>query len=135
MNSNPLTLRFRIGATYRLRSSPDFPRLLNGTMTVRSQIKPTDQWGNRIILADFMLKYPDGRIGTKLSARCFVEEGYSELADSYGARQVPTEIANLQGIYPLYAKAYAVDEIPAEKPKPSDMGDNAQDLTISAKVA
>ena len=84
-------------------------------MTVRSEIKPTDQWGNRIILADFMLTYPDGRIGTKLSARCFVEEGYATLKDSYGERQIPVEIAALQGIYPNFAKAYAVDEIPAKK--------------------
>ena len=115
MNSNPFLIRFRKGTTYSLRSSPDFPRLLGGTMTVRSEIKPTDQWGNRIILADFMLHYPDGRIGTKLAARCFVEEGYATFKDAYGERQIPVEIAALQGIYPNFAKAYAIDEIAAEK--------------------
>ena len=115
MNPNPFLIRFRQGATYLLRSSPDFPRMLGGTMTVRSQIKPTDQWGNRIILADFMLKYPDGRIGTKLAARCFVEEGYATFKDAYGERQIPVEIAALQGIYPNFAKAYAIDELAAEK--------------------
>lgn len=115
MQTNPFIMRFRNGATYRLRSSPDFPRLLGGTMTVRSEIKPTDQWGNRIILADFMLTYPDGRIGTKLSARCFVEEGYATFTDSYGERKIPVEIAALQGIYPNFAKAYAIDEVAAEK--------------------
>lgn len=115
MQTNPFIMRFRNGATYRLRSSPDFPRLLGGTMTVRSEIKPTDQWGNRIILADFMLTYPDGRIGTKLSARCFVEEGYATFTDSYGERKIPVEIAALQGIYPNFAKAYAIDEVAADK--------------------
>ena len=115
MEQAPLITRFKVGGTYRLHSSPDFPRMLNGTMTVRSQIKPTDSWGNRILLADFTLVYPDGRVGTKLSARCFVEEGYAPLKDSYGERQIPVEIAALQGIYPNFAKAYAVDEIPAPK--------------------
>ena len=115
MPTNPFIMRFRNGATYRLRSSPDFPRLLGGTMTVRSEIKPTDQWGNRIILADFMLHYPDGRIGTKLAARCFVEEGYDTFKDAYGERQIPVEIAALQGIYPNFAKAYAMDEVAAQK--------------------
>jgi len=84
-------------------------------MTVRSEIKPTDQWGNRIILADFMLHYPDGRIGTKLAARCFVEEGYATFKDAYGERQIPVEIAALQGVYPNFAKAYAMDEMAIEQ--------------------
>ena len=115
MNTNPYIMRFRIGATYRLRSSPDFPRSLGGTMTVRSEIKPTDQWGNRIILADFSLIYPDGRMETRHSARCFVEEGYASFKDAYVERQIPVEIAALQGIYPNFAKAHAVDEIAATK--------------------
>lgn len=115
MAGNPFILRFRIGATYRLRSSPDFPRMLGGTMTPRSVIKPTDQWGNRIILADFALTYPDGHTETRLAARCFVEEGYASFKDAYGERQIPVEIAALQGIYPNFAKAYAVDEIAATK--------------------
>ena len=113
MPNNPFIMRFRIGATYRLHSSPDFPKMLCGFMTVRSEIKPTDQWGNRIVLADFILTYPDGHSETRQSARCFVEEGYSSFRDSYGERQLPVEIANLQGIYPFFAKAYALDEIAA----------------------
>jgi hypothetical protein len=89
--------------------------MLGGTMTIRSEIKPTDQWGNRIVLADCMLRYPDGRIGTKLAARCFVEEGYSTFKDAYGERQIQVEIATLQGIYPNFAKAYAIDEVAAAK--------------------
>lgn len=115
MPTNPFIMRFRIGATYRFRTSPDFPRLLDGTMTVRSEIKPTDQWGNRVVLADVRLRFPDGRWETRLSARCFVEEGYSTFKDSYCERQIPMEIAALQGIYPFFAKAYAIDEIAAEK--------------------
>ena len=115
MASNPFMVRFQIGATYRLRTSPDLPMMLGGKMTVRSEIKPTDQWGNRIILADFMLTYPDGRIGTILAARCFVEEGYVSLKDAYGERQIPVEIAALQGIYPNFAKAYAIDGVAAAK--------------------
>lgn len=115
MTNNPLIMRFRNGATYQLRSSPDFPRLLGGTMTVRSEIKPTDQWGNRIILADFTLFYPDGRTENRYASRCFVEEGYSTFKDSYGERQIPVEIAALQGIYPHFAKAYAIDETSAQK--------------------
>lgn len=115
MQTDPNIMRFRIGAAYRLRTSTDFPRLLDGTMTVRSEIKPTDQWGNRVILADFSLRFPDGRLETRLAARCFVEEGYSAFKDSYGERQIHVEIAALQGIYPFFAKAYALDEIAAEK--------------------
>lgn len=115
MQTDPFIMRFRNGATYRLRSSPDFPRMLGGTMTPRSVIKPTDQWGNRIILADFALTYPDGHTENRLAARCFVEEGYASFKDAYGERQIPVEIAALQGIYPNFAKAYAVDEIAATK--------------------
>lgn len=115
MTSNPFIMRFRFGASYRLRTSSDFPRLLDGTMTVRSEIKPTDQWGNRVILADFRLRFPDDHWETRLAARCFVEEGYSTFKDSYGERQIHVEIAALQGIYPFFAKAYALDEIAAEK--------------------
>ena len=113
MQTNPFIMRFRNGATYRLRSSPDFPRLLGGTMTVRSEIKPTDRWGNRIILADFRLVYPDGHTENRMAARCFVEEGCASVVDSYGERVVDTEIAQLQGIYPNYAKAYAIDGVAA----------------------
>lgn len=115
MAANPFIIRFRKGSTYRLRSSPEFPRLLGGQMTVRSEIKPTDQWGNRIILADFTLSFPDGHTETRQSARCFVEEGYSTLKDAYGERTIPVEVSALQGIYPNFAKAYAIDEIAAEK--------------------
>ncbi|MBO6031718.1 MAG: hypothetical protein J6Q22_09615 [Prevotella sp.] len=84
-------------------------------MTVRSEIKPTDQWGDRIILADFTLIYPDGRTEDRKAARCFVEEGYATFKDAYGERQIPVEIAALQGIYPNFAKAYAMDEVPTKK--------------------
>lgn len=113
MQTNPFIMRFRNGATYRLRSSPDFPKMLGGTMTVRSEIKPTDQWGNRIFLADFELCYPDGHWESRRAARCFVEEGYATFTDSYGERKIPVEIANLQGMYPYYGKAYAIDEMAA----------------------
>jgi hypothetical protein len=83
-------------------------------MKVISELKPIDQWGNRIILADFEFDPPmdrDGSIITAMKgARAFVEEGISELADSFGVRKIPVEIASLQGIYPLYGKAYALDE-------------------------
>jgi hypothetical protein len=83
-------------------------------MKVISELKPIDQWGNRIILADFEFDPPmdrDGSIITAMKgARAFVEEGISELADSFGVRKIPVEIAALQGIYPLYGKAYALDE-------------------------
>ena len=115
MQTDPNIMRFRIGAAYRLRTSPEFPRLLDGTMSVRSEIKPTDQCGNRVILADFRLHFPDDHWETRLAARCFVEEGYSTFKDSYCERQIPVEIAALQGIYPFFAKAYALDEIAVEK--------------------
>lgn len=115
MQTDPNIMRFRIGAAYRLRTSTEFPRLLDGTMSVRSEIKPTDQWGNRVILADFRLHFPDDHWETRLAARCFVEEGYSTFKDSYCERQISVEIAALQGIYPFFAKAYALDEIAVEK--------------------
>ena len=115
MQTDPNIMRFRIGAAYRLRTSTEFPRLLDGTMSVRSEIKPTDHWGNRVILADFRLHFPDDHWETRLAARCFVEEGYSTFKDSYCERQIPVEIAALQGIYPFFAKAYALDEIAVEK--------------------
>lgn len=113
MAINNIVTRFRTGAAYRLRTSSDFPKMLGGSMLVRSEIKPTDQWGNRIFLADFELCYPDGRWETRRAARCFVEEGVSTFKDSYGEHTVPVEIANLQGVYPYFAKAYAIDEIAA----------------------
>ena len=116
MATNPMTIRFQIGHTYRLRTAPDFPRYYGGSMTVTTEIKPTDKWGNRIILADFSLTdnfgnpIPDG---IRLGARCFVEEGIMELNDPYGVRPLPVEIAALQGCYPMFGKVYAVDEVRA----------------------
>ena len=112
--ANTLTHRFRIGGTYRLRTDPEHSRYMGGTMTVLSEVKPTDQWGNRIILADFTFDPPMERDGTIVTAmkgaRAFVEEGISEFKDSFGTRKIPVEIAALQGIYPLYGKAYSIDE-------------------------
>ena len=112
--ANPLTHRFRIGGIYRLRTSKVHPKYVGGTMRVISELKPTDQWGNRIILADFNFDPPMERNGSTVTAmkgaRAFVEEGYSEFTDSFGTRKIPVEIAALQGIYPLYGKAYALDE-------------------------
>ena len=113
MTNNTFITRFQVGRTYRLHTSQDFPKLLGGLMTVRSVIKPTDRWGNRIILADFRLVYPDGQTENRMAARCFVEEGNASVVDSYGERVVDTEIAQLQGIYPNYAKAYAIDGVAA----------------------
>ena len=111
---NTLTHRFRIGGTYRLRTSPEHPKYLGGTMKILSEIKPTDQWGNRIILADFNFDPPmerDGNIVAAMKgARAFVEEGYTEFMDSFGVRKIPVEIATLQGVWPLYGKAYSLDE-------------------------
>lgn len=114
-NANPLTVRFKVGTSYLLRSSPDIPQMLGGFLTVRSEIKPTDLWGNRIVLADCSLLYPDGHTETRLSARCFIEEGFAIVRDSYGERTVPAEIANVQGVYPNFAKAYAVDGVAVHK--------------------
>lgn len=111
---NTLTHRFRIGGTYRLRTAKDHPKYIGGTMKVLAELKPTDQWGNRIILADFSFSPPIERDGATITAmkgaRAFIEEGYTELADSFGSRKIPVEIASLQGVYPLYGKSYAIDE-------------------------
>ena len=112
--------RFEIGHTYRLRTSPELPRTLGGTMTVTAELKPTDNWGNRILLADFYLTDSNGspvKNGTRLGARAFVEEGYSKITDSHsgGMATTPSEIAALQGCYPYFAKAYAIDELIAQQ--------------------
>lgn len=113
---NTLTHRFKIGGTYRLRTSTDHPNYVGGTMKVIAELKPTDQWGNRILLADFDFDPPMTRDGASITsmkgARAFVEEGYTEFKDSFGVRKMPVEIASLQGIYPLYGKANSIDECP-----------------------
>lgn len=113
METNTITKRFKVGHSYTLRTSPDFPRLLGGTMTVTAELKPTDNWGNRIILADLYLTDSNGTPlpdGTRLGCRAFVEEGVMSFSDSLGNRTIPVEIAALQGCYPNFAKAYAIDE-------------------------
>ena len=89
-------------------------------MTVKEELKPTDDFGNRVILADFYLTDHNGNPlpdGTRLNQRAFVEEGVAEFSDSYGVRSVPVEIAAMQGCYPNFAKAYAIDEcIAAQQP-------------------
>lgn len=88
---------------------------LSGRMTVRAELMPSNQWGNRILLCDVVLDSPPPSVAAHhLGARCFVEEGYSTVEDSRGRRTVETEIAALQGIYPYFAKAYATEEAAAE---------------------
>ena len=113
MNLYPVITRFRQGHTYRLKTDKDFPRMIGGMLTVRNEIKPVDTWGNRILLADVLLTYPDGHTENRIAARVFVEEGVSSFVDSYGEHTTPTEIAAVQGLYPLFAKSYAIDELPA----------------------
>lgn len=114
MIGNPLTHRFHEGCTYRLCSSPDFSNHLAGKVTIRTELKPLDQWGNRIVLADVTLDPPlkrDGEtIHTLTGARCFIEEGYTTFRDSFGERRIPVEIAAIQGLYPYFGKAFALDE-------------------------
>ena len=113
---DPNTVRFAVGKSYRFHTSPDFGRLRSGTMTVKAELKPTDQWGNRILLVDAFLDPKGGGEGfveQYLGARCFVEEGYATRTDSFGSRTIPAEVATLQGIYPDFAKAYALDEVGA----------------------
>lgn len=97
---------FSVGNTYRLKTSPSVQTMLGGTMKVVAEVRAADTWGNRILLADFWI---DGEPSPRLGQRVFVEMGYAERTDSYGSRMVATEIASLQGIYPLMAKAYAID--------------------------
>lgn len=117
MDSKALTHRFKIGRTYRLRNAPEYPKYIGGTMTVRAELKPIDQWGNRIILCDCQFNPPVERDGAVITAmngiRVFVEEGVTEFTDSFGVRRVPVEIAALQGVYPRFGKTYAIDECSA----------------------
>ena len=111
---NPYTIRFQIGKSYRLHTSPDFNRLRGGHIVVRAELKPTDQWGTRILLVDAYLDPKDGKTGATelhLGSRCFVEDCHATLTDSFGSHTKPAEVATLQGVYPDFAKAYSVDEI------------------------
>lgn len=106
---NASTVRFVVGRSYRLHTSPIMPNLAGGRMTVIAELAPRDRWGNRTLLVDAQLIPANGR-GTRterLGVSCFVEEGYADVVGSYGGRTIPVEIATLQGIYPLCAKAYA----------------------------
>lgn len=110
MAKNPFMTRFIVGKTYKLRTSASLPKMLAGTMTVKAEIRPSDVWGNRVLLCDVTLDNPpNGMPSVFHSGRCFVEEGYTEIENSYGSRTVAVEIAALQGIYPYFAKAYAID--------------------------
>ncbi len=114
MNPDPCTIRFAVGKTYRLHASPDYLGYRNGTIIVMSELAPRDQWGDRVLLVDAFLEPKDrlgGKVERRLCVRCFVEEGYAVRTDEYGSRTIPTEVATLQGIYPDYAKAYALDEV------------------------
>lgn len=118
MARNPFIQRFAVGRTYAIPSSPDNAMGLAGRMTVRAELMPVNQWGNRILLCDVTLDNPPPEVVARhLGARCFVEEGYAAVEDSYGKRTVETEIAALQGIYPYFAKAYATEEAKETMPK------------------
>lgn len=118
--SSPFTIRFQVGKTYRLHTSQDFDRLRGGTIVVKAELKPKDLWGNRILLVDAYLNpRKGGEKEERLGSRCYVEEGYASIKDSYGYRTVNAEVATLQGVYPDFAKAYAVDEV-AAMPNPSN---------------
>lgn len=122
MTSNPPVTRFQIGQSYRLATSKGFPRLLGGTLRILSEIKPADTWGSRILLADIALDTahaPEIRNRDYHAARLYVEEGYATLTDSHGEHAIPAEVATVQGVYPYFAKAYAVDGIPAAIHYPS----------------
>lgn len=111
--SNPYIVRFTVGKSYRLRTSPDLPNSRSGFITIRAELYPRDQWGNRILLADAHLDglSPNDAPTNLLGARCFVEEGFAEERDAYGVRTIPVEIATLQGVYPHFAKSYANADI------------------------
>lgn len=119
--NNPQIHRFATGRAYRLYTSPSSHLYRSGTMVVRKEIKPRDQWGNRIILADFHLdksSEDDFAGGAYFGARCFVEEGTIPFGGTFANMGRKVEIAAMQGIYPYFAKAYAIDEcetIPADR--------------------
>ena len=128
--TDPQIVRFNVGKTYKLSAFPRFGRVRGGYIIVRADLKPTDQWGNRVLLADACVRMEGGGANSSLThllgCRCFVEEGYATVADAYGSRTVPTEIAVLQGLYPDFAKAYAaVDEVAAIPSQPQDGGGKA----------
>lgn len=106
------TISFKIGKTYRLRTSPDFPYMEGGFLRVLAEIKPIDKWGARRILADCHLySSVKGESGGEsfLGVRCYVERGSVRVVDAYGERAVPTEIARVEGTPQRMIKAYAVD--------------------------
>jgi hypothetical protein len=109
MAADPHTIRFTVGKTYRLYTSPELPQFLGGNFTVIAELSPSNQWGNRILLVDAHLDNSTDLLG----CRCFVEEGFSESVGVYGSRTIPVEIATLQGTYPSFAKAHANADIPA----------------------
>lgn len=112
MSSDPSTIRFSVGKTYRLHTSKEFPLLLGGSIHVLAELSPRDRWGNRILLVDAHFDKEDGGTTDILGGRCFVEEGYTESVGVYGARTIPVEIATVQGTYPSFAKAYANADLP-----------------------
>ncbi len=113
MSANPYIVRFVVGKSYRLHTSPSMPQYRSGTIVVKAEIAPRDKWGNRTLLVDAFLNAKDGGRGhdSLLGVKCFVEEGYSETKDAYGIRTIPAEIAAIQGVYPDSAKAYANAEV------------------------
>ena len=100
MQTNPFIMRFRNGATYRLRSSPDFPRLLGGTMTVRSEIKPTE-WVKKSIPEKLSgVNLPAVR-GRRYLAEC---ESFAELSGgriAVGTRDTMLAIVDNERVFSL----------------------------------
>lgn len=113
MAPDPTTIRFAVGKTYRLHSSPGLPNFLGGTMKVIAELSPRNQWGSRSLLADVSFAPTTGckRNKSRLGVQCFVEEGFAEVRNSRGSRMMPVEIATLTGLYPDKAKAYANAEL------------------------
>ena len=111
---NNYAVRFVVGKTYKLAANPSLPQSLTGTMTIRAEITPLDRWGQRVVLADFSID-SDPFKGEHIAKRTFIEEGYADGGTEHGGRLIPCEIASLSGIYPYFAKAYALDEIAPKK--------------------
>lgn len=118
---NNYAVRFVVGKTYRLKTDPSLPQSLPGIMTVKAEITPLDRWGQRVILADFHISSKPLE-GDHFAKRAFVEEGFADGGTSN--RLIPCEIANLQGIYPFFAKAYAIDEATQDNSTTQPKGGN-----------
>lgn len=111
MATDPYIVRFTVGCTYRLHTSRTLPSLCGGTLEVKAELKPRDQWGNRVLLADVRLAPKEGgKARELLGVRCFVEEGVSTRRNAYGPVSIPVEVATVPGLDPDRAKSYANEE-------------------------